>query len=82
MAEAEAAVVVDFTLVLLAVAVAAVVVSKTAALFASSDSLAATKSLVGHPSSQALVAQHPRNGVSSWEHVYQSPVPEVEPAHA
>lgn len=61
--------------VLLAVAVGAVdEVSKTAALSASSDSLAATRSLAGHPSSSphALDAQHPRNGVSSWEHVYHA----------
>lgn len=75
----EEAVVVDFTPVLLAVVVVvaaaiAVVVSKIAALFVLSESFAANRSFVGQPLSQASVEQHPKNGVSSWEHVYHSPV--------
>lgn len=57
-----------------------VVVMKTVALCLLSDNLAANRSLVGHPSSHALVEQQPRNGVSSWEHVYHFPA--LELSHA
>ncbi|KUI54115.1 hypothetical protein VP1G_10611 [Cytospora mali] len=52
--------------------------SNTSALFALLDSSAATRLLVGQPSSllQALLEQHPRKGVSKPEHVYQWPFPE------
>ncbi|KUI65999.1 hypothetical protein VM1G_01799 [Cytospora mali] len=52
--------------------------SNTAALFALLDSSAATRLLVGQPSSllQALLEQHPRKGVSKPEHVYQWAFPE------
>lgn len=56
------------------------VVLNIAAPFVLLDSFAATKLLVGQPSSllQALIEQQPRKGVSKPEQVYQSPLPEQD----
>lgn len=53
------------------------VVTKAAALFLSSESLAANRFVVGHPPElpQAFVEQHPKNGFLSPEaHVYHFPI--------